>query len=301
MLALAGCGGAVAGVDVTPSPSAGPPALQAVIVSSYTDESPCSVACVVTGRDVRIGVFITDSAGEELADVSATAVLYAIDASNHGRVAGPKQNLLYHGEHLQLAGLNRGVYSVHYPITNPGKYVIRVTAKHGSVEATSDAGFIALASDPGIPVGAVAPRSHNPILGPGVDIATIDTGNPPDQMHYARIVDSIDAHHPMVIYFGTPGFCQSKTCAPEVQVVQALQAKYQSRGVDFIHVETYQGGRPDNTDLSKATLSATFKEWKLTTEPWVFVVNQSGQVFSKYSGATGADEISPDLDRVLAG
>jgi hypothetical protein len=255
----------------------------------------------VAGPDQRIGLFIADQAGNELADVKATAEVFSVANGGTATAVGPAQDAVYHGDDLQQAGLNRGVYTIHVPLKTPGRYKVVVHATRAGQSATSDATFIALATDPGIPVGAPAPRSRNPIAGPGVDIGTIDTGNPPDDMHYVSIVDAIDAHHPTVIYFGTPGFCQSRTCAPEVQVVQALETRYRSRGVDFIHVETYKGGRPDNPDITKADLSPTFIEWKLTTEPWIVLVNGAGVVTEKFAGATGPDEVRPGLDLILGG
>jgi hypothetical protein len=98
-----------------------------------------------------------------------------------------------------------------------------------------------------------------------------------------------------VIYFGAPGFCRSKNCGPESDVVKSLEPGYRPKGVDFVHIETYKGGTPDNSDLSKATLSPTFDEWKLSSDPWIFIVDKNGLVSAKFDGPTGADEIEAVL------
>jgi hypothetical protein len=83
-------------------------------------------------------------------------------------------------------------------------------------------------------------------------------------------------------------------------VLLGFEAAYHPRGVDFVHIETYRGGTPDNPDLTKATTNPYFDEWGLTTDPWVFVVDRQGNVAAKFDGPVEADEITPTLDRLLA-
>ena len=243
ILLLSACTSPSPSAGGSPSPSPGAPPLQAVVVSSYSSSGPCSggAACLVAGKAQRIGFFIVNPAGDELAGVSATVRLLEIrSGSASPSPLGTEQQATYHGANLQIAGLNRGVYSVRFDLPHLGPYMLEVKATQGGVSATTTATFFVLASDPGIAVGAPAPRSDNEICnGPGcTNIATIDTGVPPDDMHYTSIATAIATHRPALVYIGTPGFCQSKTCGPEVQVVQALEATYRQRGVDFIHVET---------------------------------------------------------------
>jgi hypothetical protein len=187
------------------------------------------------------------------------------------------------------------VYVVHQTFDKPGFYSAIVQARKDSLSTTTTAAFQVLASDPTPAVGTPAPRSRNPTKDQVTDISTIDTGVPPDDMHYISVADAIAAHHPVVIYFGSPGFCRSRTCGPEADVVKALEAKYRSRGIDFVHIETYKGGRPDNPDTTKATTSPWFDEWHLTSDPWVFVVNANGNVAAKFDGPTAPREIDPAL------
>ena len=187
------------------------------------------------------------------------------------------------------------MYVIHQTFDRPGFYNATVKATKGDVSTTTTTALEVLAADPTVAIGSAAPQSHNPTKDQVTDISTIDTGVPPDDMHYISIADAIAAHHPVVVYFGSPGFCRSKTCGPEVEVVKTLEAKYRSRGIDFVHIETYKGGRPDNTDLSKATTSPWFDEWKLQSDPWVFVVGGNGIVAAKFDGPATADEIEPSL------
>jgi hypothetical protein len=304
LILLSACSTTGPSADTSRSPSPSAPPLQAVVVSSVSSSGPCGgVACAVAGANQRIGIFITDPNGGVVSGATVSAQVFSAPTSPGGQeqALGPEQALTYHGGGIENADpqVNRGVYSLIQSFGQPGVYHIRVKAVKGSVSATSDASLQVLGTDPGIAVGAAAPRSQNPIASQVSDISQIDTGTPPDDMHYTSIATAIAAKHPLVIYMGTPGFCQSRTCAPEENAVKIVESSYRPKGVDFVHVETYQGGRPDNANVSKATLSTTFLEWKLDTEPWVMVVDRSGNVVAKFSGATGSDEIASAVDHIL--
>jgi hypothetical protein len=286
---MAGCGGQVQ--DTAPSPTATPKiaALQVAVATAISDQ--CA-PCTLVGKDRRLPLGILNRDNVPVADAQVQAQVFKVPpGSAQPQPLGPAVDAPYKGELME----GKGVYVIHQTFDTPGIYKVVASAKKGADSATTEAAFQVLASDPGIAVGAPAPPSHNLIAAQVSDISTIDTGVPPDDMHSTTIADALTAHHPMVIFFGSPGFCQTKTCAPEVSVVKALETKYrQQKGVDFIHIETYQGGRPD----AKSTLSPAFDQWKLTTDPWVFVIDRDGKVAAKYDGPTTADQIDPDVARV---
>ncbi len=302
-LALGACD-ATSGTGATPTTSPAP-GLQAVIVSSASSSGPCGgVACGVVGPNQRIGLLVTDPTGGVISGATVIAQVFTVPASGGGQAQaiGPQQRAAYHGQGIESPdqGINRGVYSIYLSFDKPGQYHVAVQATMGPLKAQSDLSYLVLGQDPGIAVGSPAPRSQNPTAAEVADISTIDTATPPTDMHYTSIAAAIAAHHVTAIYMGTPGFCQSRTCAPELDAVKAVEASYRARGVDFVHVEVYKGGRPDNADFSKATQSPTFTEWKLDTEPWVMLVDKSGNLAYKFSGATGGDEIAAALDKLLA-
>jgi hypothetical protein len=283
LLALTACdSGAGSGASASPSPSAGAP-LQVLVVSAASDQ--CA-PCLVAGKDRRLSLAVTDRDGVPVAGVSLSAQLFSVPAgAAPPQPLGPAVEVAYKGDLLQ----DKGVYVLHHTFETPGIYRVVAQARKGAVAARSEANFQVIATDPGISVGAPAPLTRQPLQGQVADISTIDTGVPPDDMHYITVADAVAAHHAVVIYFGSPGFCQSKTCGPEVDVVRALEARYRARGVDFVHIETYKGGRPD----ANRTISPEFDQWKLTTDPWVCVVDRQGVVSAKFDGPTTADEIDP--------
>jgi glutathione peroxidase-family protein len=54
--------------------------------------------------------------------------------------------------------------------------------------------------------------------------------------------------------------------------------------VRFIHVEIYEGNQPPE-------LNRWVKEWKLPTEPWVFLVGRDGRIKARFEGSVSAAEL----------
>jgi hypothetical protein len=300
LLALAACGGPVAG-DPSASPSPSPAAPFDVssvgpIVSSGTQCE--SQGCLVAGSDQRLSLIVADTSDPShnaVADATVTVQVLDVNPGAGEKAIGPEQAATYHGAGLQQEGINRGVYVVRVKFDRPGAYLVSAHVKKGQKEATIRTPLAVAPADPGITVGAPAPLIHNLTAADVKDISIIDTAVHPDDMHYTTVADAIAAHHPIVVYLGTPGFCQSKTCAPQVGAIQPLEPTYHPRGVDFAHIETYKGGHPD----AQQTLNPDFAAFKVLSEPWVFIVDRNGRVAAKFSGATATDEIQAALDAVV--
>jgi hypothetical protein len=144
-------------------------------------------------------------------------------------------------------------------------------------------------------VGQPAPATHNPTAKDVADLETIDSGRPPDDMHQLSIADAIQQHRLALVVFATPAFCTSNTCGPEVKVVQGLEPAYRDR-LAFIHVEIYRDFKPDP---SKRQLAQAVVDWRLQTEPWVFLIDSKGVIQSRFEGATASDELKTAIDQLL--
>ena len=144
-----------------------------------------------------------------------------------------------------------------------------------------------------IAIGEDAPASRNPTLATK-SAAKITTARPPDTglLRYS-IAESLQAKQPFVVAFATPAYCQSRTCGPAVDVVDAVRKRFESKGVRFIHVEIYEDNLPGNG------VNRWVKEWKLPTEPWVFVVDRSGVVRDRFEGAISVSELEQSIQRNL--
>ncbi|HXN58421.1 MAG TPA: thioredoxin family protein, partial [Candidatus Angelobacter sp.] len=93
----------------------------------------------------------------------------------------------------------------------------------------------------------------------------------------------------------TPAFCTSRACGPEVKAVQSLEPTYRNR-LAFIHVEIYTDFKPDP---SKKQLAPAVIDWRLQTEPWIFLIDSKGIIQSRFEGPTATDEIQAAIDQLL--
>ena len=84
-------------------------------------------------------------------------------------------------------------------------------------------------------------------------------------------------------------------CGPEVKAVQTLEPAYRGQ-LAFIHVEIYRDYKPDP---SKRQLAQTVVDWRLQTEPWVFLIDSRGIIQSRFEGATASDELKAAIDQLL--
>jgi hypothetical protein len=136
-------------------------------------------------------------------------------------------------------------------------------------------------------IGAKAPASETPTLAStGSDLAKLSTATTPDpELYETSVAQALAAKEPFVVTFATPKFCASRACGPVVDVVDDMRKEFQSRGVQFMHVEVYKDNDP------KQGVNRWMREWNLQTEPWVFVVGADGKIAAKFEGSASADEL----------
>src|SRR4030095_955026 len=124
-------------------------------------------------------------------------------------------------------------------------------------------------------VGSPAPRSRNLIARDVKKCRQIRTRPRPDpRLHQVRIADAIAQGKPQLIVFATPQFCTTRMCGPVVDIVRTLLPTYGKR-VAFIHQEIWQ-------DFADRKVFSTVEEWRLFTEPWIFVVDREGIIRAKF-------------------
>jgi hypothetical protein len=108
------------------------------------------------------------------------------------------------------------------------------------------------------------------------------------------VKDTLAAGTPFVVAFATPKFCASRTCGPTVEIVDAVRRRFANDDVRFIHVEVYEDNDPQKG------VNRWMKEWKLPSEPWVFVVDGDGVIRERFEGSTSVAELSDAVRGVLA-
>lgn len=142
-------------------------------------------------------------------------------------------------------------------------------------------------------IGDRAPASATPTLATA-SIEELTTARVPDpELYRSSIASAVEDGAPFVAVFATPQYCTSRLCGPVVDVVNAVRRAHPSSGVRFIHVEIYEGNNPTKGE------NRWVREWKLPSEPWVFVVDRGGVVRDRFEGAVSVRELEIAVDRQL--
>ena len=147
-------------------------------------------------------------------------------------------------------------------------------------------------------VGDSAPPSRNPVITSSVAFEEITTHHPPiPEFYQLTIEDALKEKKPLVVVFSTPGFCVSRMCGPVTDVVAEVLSNH-IESTNFIHVEPW--------DLESARRggpliwSKVASEWKLPSEPWVFVIDTEGKIFARFEGTVSVDELEKALANLLS-
>jgi hypothetical protein len=112
-------------------------------------------------------------------------------------------------------------------------------------------------------------------------------------MHGDDLADVL-GEKPVVLLFATPALCLSRVCGPVVDVAEQVKAEY-GDDVAFIHQEIWI----DNEPGGPQNLRPQVKEYGLFTEPWLFVIDENGEVATRIEGAFSVDELESALEPLV--
>ena len=182
-----------------------------------------------------------------------------------------------------------------FPKAGQYDFVVSGTSSSGS-SITGHAFVTVAASGPELAVGQHVPALHQAVLtDPGVTISMVDSGVPPDVWHDQTIAGALAAHKPMVLFFGQPGYCPSKTCGPTVAILKQLCATECSQ-FSFQHIET-----DFPASANQVFNNPAFRAFGLQTDPWVYFVNSAGVITDRFEGPITLDELQSGAAGTLAG
>jgi hypothetical protein len=187
----------------------------------------------------------------------------------------------------------RGVYVAQLTFTRAGKWGVELVARQPDGSSETARLTVVVRETPSTPaVGSPAPRSRNLIASDVKDLRQISTSKRPDpRLYQARIADAIAMGKPQLIVFATPQFCTSRMCGPVVDIVRTLLPTYGKR-VAFTHQEIWQ-------DFATKKVFSTIEEWRLESEPWIFIVDGQGTIRARFEGLVTARELETALQNVL--
>lgn len=185
---------------------------------------------------------------------------------------------------------------VKFPDVGQFEYLVSAVSARGK-QVTGHAYVTVQATGSQVPVGAKVPLVQQAILGdPGVTIAMLDSGVPPDSWHTATVAQGVAQHRPMVLYFGDPAYCPSRTCGPTHDILEQLCSQYCGQLL-FEHIETYYPAGPPAT----SHVNPAFLAFGLSTDPWIYFVNANGVVSDRYEGPVTLSELQQSAAGTLAG
>jgi hypothetical protein len=199
-----------------------------------------------------------------------------------------------------------GVYVADLELPTAGTYGVEFTTAEGqSTPEVIRAGFDVQPTSRVVAVGDEAPPSDSPTLADvGGDVSKISTDpNPVPAFYETSIADAVAAKEPFVVAFATPKFCATQQCGPTLDRLKPIAAKHP--GVTVINVEPYQlestanGLQPVTSgDPPQLTPAQATVDWRLPTEPWVFVVDRNGIVTDSFMLIFSDEELEAALAAV---
>jgi hypothetical protein len=290
-LFLAACGGGAGGGSTSSPETTAGAQLPDWVKSALGEKNGPDVAATMGSSDFAVGenrmVFLVVRENGALVQTPTATVRYA---AADGEPQTTKAVLESLGAKEQGGGQEKPgqfdvtqVYVAHLATPKEGRYWFVADPAGETIQAVGTLDVAARSRTPAL--GSEAPPSDNPTLAdaPAREITTAD---PPDTklLRYS-IADSLEAHAPFVAVFATPEFCVSRVCGPTVEVVQTVAREFAGSGIRFIHVEIYTDNDP------KKGYNKWVREWRLPTEPWVFLVDASGKVRGKFEGAVSVGEL----------
>ena len=140
-------------------------------------------------------------------------------------------------------------------------------------------------------IGSPALPTKQALMAGAPDPHLICTNVPACSYHDVTVADALTRKKPILLLFATPGYCSSATCGPDLQTVQSLEPEFGSK-VTFVHIEIYQ-------DPNTQTPLPAVTEWRLPSEPWVFLIDKDGKIADKLEGGLTADELKEGLARLV--
>ena len=125
----------------------------------------------------------------------------------------------------------------------------------------------------------------------GGDLTKLSTRVPPPAEMLKTDFADVLGRKPVVLLFATPALCQSRTCAPVVDIAEQVRAT-SGKGVTFIQQEIYNDNQVDKGFRPQVAA------WRLPTEPWAFVIDRKGRIAARFEGAFSVGELARAVEKV---
>jgi hypothetical protein len=307
---LASCGGS------SDSNQVAAPMAQSTATQAAAPKSPfggvVAVSELVVGEN-RFSLGIIDNAsGQPVPDAQVHFRFFTVQGNQgtpkseaEGRFIAPARDAGVSGiiEHKHPDGTTHphanveadvGVYVARVTFDQPGNWGVEAAfrTKEGQ-EGKVTLPFTVLAQSTTPAVGTPAPRTKNPTAKDVTNLSQIDSAvEPVAALHQISVADAIAAGKPALVAFITPGYCATRFCGPTYELVKKLIPTYGDKAA-LIHIEVWKD--PINRVPADAVT-----EWRLKSEPFLFVVDRNGVITDKFEGPVSLAELDEAMRKVTS-
>ncbi len=260
---------------------------QAMLIFGTSDYGP--------GR-LRVSFLLTRADGSLILQQRARVWIATDDRSPPlGSALARLEKVTASGAQISPAGTTR-LYVANITVHRAGTYQLLAEPIGSRWPYAARASLLVKKQRSALAVGSQAPASATPtVSSANGHLRAITTHVPPDRalLRYS-VRESLAAHKPFVLVFGTPAFCANRTCGPIVDVVDAVRLRFQGSGVRFIHVEPFTSLNPG------LGFNRWAREWRIPSEPYTFVVGRDGRVKAEFEGSISVQELTAAMKATVA-
>lgn len=189
--------------------------------------------------------------------------------------------------------------SIDFPATGKWGVALSIQTEAERYDQLLTGPVVVLDRTPEPGLGDPLPASTHLTLRDVDDVTEINSSTEPiAAMNELTVAEALQTGKPVLVAIATPAFCQSRFCGPMMdEVVHPLYEEFSDR-VQFVHVEPFLLHEARNNQrLVPVPLLA---EWRLLTEPWIFVADADGSVVAKFEGITTVEEVRETLASLVA-
>ena len=303
---LQACGGSPSrkaeGPSPTPAEQGPPPPVQALLDARVADGAKPGLDVFQGGSSNLAGMptYLAFGLGKDgVPSFGSDATIWLVsDPAVGGAPVGPVPARYHAYSKPGPPPLPQGVRSATVTFDRPGVWFVVADAE---VDGERRVGWAAYQVDPKevsrIPYpGQPALPSETPTVADHRGVNPICTREPACDMHQVTLASALKSGKPVAFTIGTPKFCTSRVCGPNLEELLAVEKELGSKAV-FIHADVYKDDKAET--IQRQDVAATFREWALESEPWLFLIDRKGVVASRFEGPLTADQIEAALTTLL--
>jgi hypothetical protein len=195
-----------------------------------------------------------------------------------------------------------GFWTANLDLTEAGAWVGEAVVTRGGKEESVGFQFT-VQEDSDVPgVGDPAPPTENATSATQPNIVQLTTDTSPDERLYQMTVtQALEGGRAFLVIFGTPAFCETRFCGPVLDNVKTVLPEFEDRA-NFIHIEPYELDETGELviEAGERVPAQPTLDWKLRTEPWVYIVRADGTISSRFEGTASVEELTQALNEALA-